>query len=142
MGSTYVFRIKRGRPVMSINRALDSLGITNYKIEGTPTTETEFNESFIKITGSDSDGVAIESNDPAEFGVTWAEIQTAIDNLVDEELVNLRTERNRLIALTDWTQMEDIPQSTRDAWKPYRQALRDITETYTTLDTVVWPDKP
>ncbi len=127
---------------MSVARALDSLGIVNYKLEGTPTTETEFNESFIKITGSDSEGVAIESTDPADFGVTWDQVQTAIDNLVDEELINLRTERNRLIALTDWTQMEDIPQSTRDAWKTYRQALRDITETYTTLDTVVWPEKP
>ena len=127
---------------MSVARALDSLGIVNYKLEGTPTTETEFNESFIKITGSASEGVAIESTDPADFGVTWDQVQTAIDNLVDEELINLRTERNRLIALTDWTQMEDIPQSTRDAWKTYRQALRDITETYTTLDTVVWPEKP
>ena len=127
---------------MSVARALDSLGIVNYKLEGTPTTETEFNESFIKITGSDSEGVAIETTDPADFGVTWDQVQTAIDNLVDEELINLRTERNRLIALTDWTQMEDIPQSTRDAWKTYRQALRDITETYTTLDTVVWPEKP
>jgi len=127
---------------MSVARALDSLGIVNYKLEGTPTTETEFNESFIKITGSDSEGVAIESTDPADFGVTWDQVQTAIDNLVDEELINLRTERNRLIALTDWTQMEDIPQSTRDAWKTYRQALRDITENYTTLDTVVWPEKP
>ena len=127
---------------MSVARALDSLGIVNYKLEGTPTTETEFNESFIKITGSDSEGVAIETTDPADFGVTWDQVQTAIDNLVDEELINLRTERNRLIALTDWTQMEDIPQSTRDAWKTYRQALRDITENYTTLDTVVWPEKP
>jgi len=127
---------------MSVTRALDSLGIVNFKLQGTPTTEIEFNESFIKITGSDSEGVAIESSNPEEFGVTWAEIQTAIDNLVDEELINLRAERNRLIALTDWTQMEDIPQSTRDAWKPYRQALRDITSTYSSLADVVWPEKP
>lgn len=127
---------------MSVTRALDSLGIVNFKLQGTPTTEIEFNESFIKITGSDSEGVAIESSNPAEFGVTWAEIQTAIDNLVDEELINLRAERNRLIAATDWTQMEDIPQSTRDTWKLYRQALRDITTTHRSLNDVVWPTKP
>ena len=127
---------------MSISRALDALGITNFKLEGDPATEEEFNESFIKITGSDSEGVAIESTSPAEFGVTWAEIQTAIDNLVDEELINLRAERNRLIALTDWTQFPDVPEETRTLWQPYRQALRDITDTYTSLDNVVWPTKP
>jgi hypothetical protein len=28
------------------------------------------------------------------------------------------------------------------AWKTYRQSLRDITDTYTSLDDVVWPEKP
>ncbi len=27
-------------------------------------------------------------------------------------------------------------------WKTYRQALRDITNDYTSLDDVVWPEKP
>ena len=127
---------------MSVNRALNSLGITNYKLEGNPTDETEFNNAFVKITGSDANGVEITSTNPADFGVTWTEIQTAIAELVDEGLINLRAERNRKIAETDWTQAEDIPQATRDVWKPYRQALRDITETYNSPDTVVWPEKP
>jgi len=127
---------------MNITRALDSLGIINYKLEGNPTNETEFNNTFVKITGSDENGIATESTDPADFGVTWNEIQTAIAELVDDGLINLRAERNRKIAETDWTQMEDIPQATRDAWKPYRQALRDITETYSSPENVVWPEKP
>ena len=127
---------------MSITRALDSLGINNFKLEGHPTNEDEFNASFVKITGSDADGVAIESTDPADFGVTWDQIQAALGGLTSQELIDLRAERNRLIALTDWTQMEDISQATRDAWKPYRQALRDITDTATSLDDVVWPTPP
>ena len=27
-------------------------------------------------------------------------------------------------------------------WKTYRQALRDVTKTYKTLDTVKWPTAP
>jgi len=127
---------------MSITRALDSLGINNFKLEGHPTNEDEFNASFVKITGSDAGGVAIESTDRADFGVTWDRIQAALGGLTSQELIDLRAERNRLIALTDWTQMEDIPQATRDAWKPYRQALRDITDTATSLDDVVWPTPP
>jgi hypothetical protein len=29
-----------------------------------------------------------------------------------------------------------------DAQTEYRQALRDIPDTFSTLDTVIWPDKP
>lgn len=127
---------------MSINRALDSLGIINFRLEGNPETEEEFNIKFVKITGADADEVAIESTDPADFGVTWDQLQTVISNLDNQDLVDLRSERNRLIALTDWTQFPDVPEETRTLWKPYRQALRDITITYQSLNDVVWPTKP
>lgn len=39
----------------------------------------------------------------------------------------LRDERNARLANTDWTQSADVPQSTKDAWAPYRTALRDFT---------------
>ena len=64
------------------------------------------------------------------------------ESVVEENSKALRMERNRLLSETDWTQNEDIPQETRDIWKPYRQALRDITDNYTSLHDVVWPDKP
>ena len=127
---------------MSISRALDSLGIINFRLEGNPETEEEFNIKFVKITGADADEVAIESTDPADFGVTWDQLQTVISNLDNQDLVDLRTERNIRIAQTDWTQFPDVPEETRTLWKPYRQALRDITITYQSLNDVVWPTKP
>ena len=36
----------------------------------------------------------------------------------------LRDERNRLLTLTDWRASSDLTLS--DAWKNYRQALRDL----------------
>ena len=57
-------------------------------------------------------------------------------------LQNLRNERNRLLVETDWTQLPDVPEETKNAWQTYRQELRDITKTYQSLDTVVWPTKP
>lgn len=57
-------------------------------------------------------------------------------------LQNLRNERNRLLVETDWTQLPDVPEATKNAWQAYRQELRDITKTYQSLDTVVWPTKP
>lgn len=58
------------------------------------------------------------------------------------QLIDLRNRRNQLLAESDWTQILDIPEATRLAWQPYRQALRDITNTYTSLEDVVWPTKP
>ena len=57
------------------------------------------------------------------------------------KLQNLRDERNLLIAETDWWDMSDTPDMT-DAQKKYRQDLRDITKTYSSLDDVKWPTKP
>lgn len=57
------------------------------------------------------------------------------------KLERLRTERNRLLADTDYWTLSDTPDIT-DAQTAYRTALRDITNTYTSLDDVVWPTKP
>ena len=58
------------------------------------------------------------------------------------DLDNLRRERNKLLVESDWTQLPDIPESTKNAWQSYRQALRDITNTYSSLNDVVWPTEP
>ena len=54
----------------------------------------------------------------------------------------LRSERDEKMRETDWVSGEDVPQSLKDIWYPYRQALRDITDHYSSLEEVVWPDKP
>jgi hypothetical protein len=58
------------------------------------------------------------------------------------ELAWLRVERNRRLADTDWTQGADVPDGIKSAYQPYRQALREITDNYTTLGDVVWPVEP
>ena len=56
----------------------------------------------------------------------------------------LRTERNAKLAETDWEIVMHKEKGTNipTALKTYRQSLRDITDTYTSLDDVVWPEKP
>lgn len=53
----------------------------------------------------------------------------------------LRQERNVLLSQSDWMANSDSPAMT-DAWKTYRQALRDITNTYKNQREVVWPTPP
>jgi hypothetical protein len=66
----------------------------------------------------------------------------AAEDAVKLEL--LREERNAKLAETDWEIVMHKEKGTNipAAWKTYRQALRDITDTYTSLDDVVWPEKP
>jgi hypothetical protein len=63
-----------------------------------------------------------------------AELQAA------EPLRLLREERNRRLVETDWWVLPDCTPT--EARLAYRQALRDITDTYTSLNDVLWPDKP
>lgn len=53
----------------------------------------------------------------------------------------IRNKRNKLLAQSDFTQIPDWP-GNKTAWAVYRQALRDIPQTYTSADNVVWPNPP
>ena len=64
----------------------------------------------------------------------------------DQAMLYLRQTRNRLLADTDWVVIKEREEggsvSNFADWKTYRQALRDITKTYKTIDTVKWPTAP
>ena len=125
----------------SIAQALSELGITEWVLRGEPTTEAEFNEMFRKVTGADANGSAIESSNPADFGTTWAAVKAKCDELTAAEPMKaLRAERDRRLAETDWWAVADRTMTADQT--AYRQALRDITTTATSLDDVTWPVKP
>jgi hypothetical protein len=68
--------------------------------------------------------------------------QMTVQEIADANLEMIRNERKTLLAETDWVAGEDVPQAIKDLWFPYRQALRDITSTYSVYLDVVWPTKP
>lgn len=53
----------------------------------------------------------------------------------------VRAERDRRLLASDWTQLPDVPLSTKEAWASYRQALRDITLQADPFN-IVWPTPP
>ena len=126
---------------MNVTDALTELGITEWVLRGEPTTEAQFNQMFRKVTGADSNGSAIESSTPSDFGVTWSQVSAKKTELVNAEPMRLlRAERDRLIAETDWWASSDLTMTS--AQTTYRQDLRDITDNATSLDDVTWPTKP
>lgn len=56
----------------------------------------------------------------------------------------MREQRGRLLAASDWTQMNDSPLSseTKAAWAAYRTALRQLPEQPGFPDNITWPDPP
>ena len=83
--------------------ALQELGVTEWVLRGEPTNKVEFEDMFRKVMGADSNGTAIESSDPAQFGTTWDKVKAKKDELVTAEPMRLlREERNRRLAEVDW----------------------------------------
>ena len=125
----------------TVSDALSALGVTEWVLRGDPTNADEFGAMFRKVTGADENGSAIESDNSADWGVTWDEVNEKLQDLTAAEpMKELRAERDKLIAATDWWASSDLTMT--DAQTAYRQSLRDITEDYNSLDDVVWPTKP
>jgi hypothetical protein len=68
------------------------------------------------------------------------------DNLerIRNRLVQIRTERDQLLAETDWLMVVDSPASDDcvESYKEYRQLLRELPEHIADVDSIVWPTKP
>ena len=121
--------------------ALNAIGVNEWVLRGEPKNTDEFGAMFRKVTGATDDGSASESDNAKDWGVTWSQVETKQSELTAAEpLKALRAERDRLITATDWWASSDLTMT--DAQKTYRQALRDITKDYNSLDDVKWPTKP
>jgi len=84
-------------------------------------------------------------SDTTEDGVTTtkAEHESAYQAKLDAEAAErVRSERDRLLAETDWTGLSDVTMSAEIT--TYRQALRDITThaNFPNLADDDWPVKP
>ena len=100
------------------------------------------------LRGEDYSG--LEWLDSKQTQPTETEVNSKISELDNAEPMKLlREERNRRIALTDWRASSDL--TLADAWKTYRQALRDLPVSASPkldsnyeldLTSVTWPTEP
>jgi len=77
-----------------------------------------------------------------ELKVLEAKEKAWSDGQADRDLADLREQRDILLKDTDWTANSDVTMS--DEMRTYRQALRDITDTYQSMndDGFAFPTKP
>jgi uncharacterized protein (UPF0248 family) len=64
----------------------------------------------------------------------------------EQKLIQIKIDRNSRLSATDWTQLPDVisihDQLWINAWKEYRQALRDLPKNITNYDDVFFPMPP
>jgi len=102
-------------------------------------TVTNISEEDGVIRAFDSEGNNVE------IDTSSSEYTDELSTLTTEfDLESLRVERNAKLAETDWvvTMHKELGTNIPTAMKTYRQALRDITDSATSLDDVTWPEKP
>ena len=98
-----------------------------------------------KVTNKLVNGEIVALTD-AEITQQNAEETAFLDSLPAKQFEYLREERNKKLAETDWVVIKEREEggsvSNFADWKTYRQALRDITDSATSLENVTWPEKP
>ena len=100
------------------------------------------------LRGDDYTG--LEWLDSSQTKPTETEVNSKISELDNAEAMRLlRVERDTRIAKTDWRASSDL--TLADAWKTYRQALRDLPASASPkldslyeldLTSVTWPTEP
>lgn len=96
--------------------------------------------SAVSVRTEDGQTVAYDAD---ENVVAWDEsavVAKEQELIAEINLSELRKERDKRLLETDYYGLSD--QSMSQEMSDYRQALRDITNTYSDLDSVVWPVKP
>ena len=72
-----------------------------------------------------------------------ASVAAFTDAMRDEyDAYDARLLRSQLLRSSDWTQAPDVPETTRNLWITYRQALRDVPQQAEFPSTITWPTAP
>ena len=92
--------------------------------------------------GLDPNMAMLVVDDDGTFSLTTD--PTKVQARLDAQWTSVRTQRNQLLAQSDWTALSDahLSQDKKDAWFTYRQALRDLPDEVTDPTHVDWPLDP
>lgn len=84
------------------------------------------------------DGVEVDMTDDEIADFKNKELQRISEYELEVAIRN----RNARLLETDWTQLPDVPEATRNSYLEYRQALRDVPSQPGFPNDIIWPEKP
>ena len=93
--------------------------------------------NIVGTTSNPNVGISI-SADSAEY-------LKYLENLNQSQISTwdqIRSQRNYLLSQTDWIFAPDVTLTNKEAWLTYRQALRDLPQSFEDPSEVIWPTKP
>jgi hypothetical protein len=108
-----------------------AVGYSSYPSDSIEITQDDYTK-YLKELNSNNKVIAVSNGaislvDKTPAPVTW---------------IQIRSERDRLLAQSDWTQLSDFKGNNAASWATYRQQLRDIPQTFSTPDVVIFPNSP
>ena len=112
-----------------IVEALYALNIKDIIVHGDVNTEKEFLDQCKKVVSHTSSNEAICSSDPDDFGVTWAEVKTKMDEF-RAEYDSQAYARNRKIEYDKLNQLEMQYDDEEDGTTTWKDAIEAIKTKY------------
>ena len=137
-----IVRLRQDNPTTSFPRDPSDELLAEYNVfpvrEVEPPSYDESSENCNQINPTLENG---------EWVTTWEVTSASSDEIASRltsKSAEVRNQRDRLLAESDWTVLTDSPLSTskKTEWKAYRTALRDISAADGFPFTMTWPTEP
>ena len=128
--SIIITQVRNAKSLQADNTRLDveinhpEYGWIPYTLDPADTDMTIDNDEIMTLIGTD-------------FAAYVAPTQAELDAV---QAAEVRAERNARLAESDWRASQDVTMS--DAWRTYRQALRDVPTQAGFPTDVTWPVEP
>ena len=132
-----------------IQQTLIGIGITQFRFDEGIVDESTYLSKCQEVVGVTTDTNESILSTPSK---DWVTFKAKYDEIMSTfPMGELRIERNRRLAETDWSQSPDVPSTTKDKWLTYRQALRDLPASanptldedgYLDYSSITWPTQP
>lgn len=136
---------------------MDKFGELGVKTFYSPSTRGFYNEAIhhkeqiprdaVELKGGDDERLSLLAGmaenkriEPGENGYPVLKDNPPLS--FDELAALVRSERDEKLRDSDWSQLADVPESTKELWSAYRQNLRDITSQKGFPRNVEWPAFP
>jgi hypothetical protein len=128
----------------------DDLGIV-YAYDAPTTSPLSFGDTFLGDTNlthvlvpNGLNKYAIKAARDTDGSIIIIKDESKHDVVVELQWNNVRDDRNKKLAATDWTQLADVTLTTeqRTAWTTYRQQLRDVPINNEDPFNITWPIPP
>lgn len=112
----------------------------------------DFNMIRVVVTGSPEadhtknvvEGMPVYVSERSRWEQTWIVTDATTEQIAERttnKATEVRSERNKKLADSDWTQVADAPVD-KTVWAAYRQQLRDISSQSGFPWEITWPQEP